>query len=113
MSESIIKAEKLSVIHNRGKSNEVRSLVDADLEIFEQEYVIIHGPSGCGKSTLLYSMAGLQNPTAGSISVAGKEIFGMNKKEKLELHQDTIGMIFQAFYLIDSLNVIDNVCKKT
>ena len=110
MSESIIKAEKLSVIHNIGKSNEVRSLVDADLEIFEQEYVIIHGPSGCGKSTLLYSMAGLQNPTAGSISVAGKEILGMNKKEKLELHQDVIGMIFQAFYLIDSLNVIDNIC---
>ena len=110
MNESIIKAKELKVIYDEGKSNEVRSLMDINVEIFPQEYVIIHGPSGCGKSTLLYSIAGLQNPTHGKINVSGKELTEMNKDEKVELHQNTIGMIFQAFYLIESLSVIDNIC---
>jgi putative ABC transport system ATP-binding protein len=110
MEETIIKIENLKVIYNQGKSNEVRSLDDVSLKVFPQEYVIIHGPSGCGKSTLMYSIAGLQEPTSGSVVVAGKELTKMKKKDKLELHQDVIGMIFQAFYLIESLNIIDNVC---
>ncbi len=110
MPSSIIKAEKLHVIYNQGDSNEVRSLDGVSLEIFPQEYVIIHGPSGCGKSTLMYSIAGLQMPTTGEISIEEKALSKMTKKDKLNLHQDVIGMIFQAFYLIESLNVIDNVC---
>lgn len=110
MDNPIIKAEQLKVIYNQGKSNEVRSLDDINLEIFPQEYVIIHGPSGCGKSTLMYSIAGLQLPTSGEISINGKALSKMNMKEKLELHQDVIGMVFQAFYLIESLSIIDNVC---
>jgi putative ABC transport system ATP-binding protein len=110
MNEPIIKTEQARVIYNEGKSNEVRSLMDVSIEIFPQEYVIIHGPSGCGKSTLMYSIAGLQMPTSGRVMIAGKEITKMNKGEKLQLHQDVVGMIFQAFYLIESLSVIDNVC---
>jgi putative ABC transport system ATP-binding protein len=110
MSEPIIKAEELKVIYNQGKSNEVRSLMDINVEIFPEEYVIMHGPSGCGKSTLLYSIAGLQNPTSGKTIVGGKDLAKMKKREKVELHQSVIGMIFQAFYLIESLSVIDNVC---
>lgn len=110
MSEPIIKAENLKVIYNEGKSNEVRSLMDVSVEIFPEEYVIMHGPSGCGKSTLLYSIAGLQVPTSGKTTVGGKEISKMKKKEKVDLHQSVVGMIFQAFYLIESLSVIDNVC---
>lgn len=110
MAEPIINIEKLRVIYNQGKSNEVRSLDGVDVKIYPQEYVIIYGPSGCGKSTLLYSIAGLQMPTYGEVTIQGKNLSKMNKKEKVELHQTGIGMIFQAFYLIDSLNVIDNVC---
>jgi len=110
MNESIIKAKEVKVIYDEGKSNEVRSLMDINVEIFPEEYVIIHGPSGCGKSTLLYSIAGLQNPTYGKISVSGKELTEMCKDEKVELHQNVIGMIFQAFFLIESLSVIDNIC---
>lgn len=108
--EPVIKTEKLRVIYNQGKSNEVRSLDGIDVSIYPQEYVIIHGPSGCGKSTLLYSMAGLQSPTYGEVTVSGKNISQMKNKEKVELHQTGIGLIFQAFYLISSINVIDNVC---
>ena len=110
MSESIIKTESLKVIYNEGKSNEVRSLDDINVEIFPEEYIVIHGPSGCGKSTLLYSIAGLQAPTAGSVFLNTQDISHMKEKEKVALHRVGVGMIFQAFYLIESLSVIDNVC---
>ncbi len=110
MIEPIISVEDLRVIYNQGKSNEVRALEDINLKIFPHEYVIFHGPSGCGKSTLLYAISGLQAPTYGEITVESKKISQMTKKEMVELHQTGIGMIFQAFYLISSLTVWDNVC---
>lgn len=110
MAEPIIDINNLQVIYNKGKSNEVRSLIDIDLKIYPQEYIIMFGPSGCGKSTLLYSIAGLQLPTYGEIKIEGKNIATMKKRELVELHRTGIGMIFQAFYLIASLNILDNVC---
>lgn len=110
MADSQIKTEKLRVIYNQGKSNEVRALDGVDVSIYPQEYVIFHGPSGCGKSTLLYSIAGLQTPTYGEVDVSGKRIAQMKEKEKVELHQNIIGLIFQAFYLIPSITVLDNIC---
>lgn len=99
----------LNVIYNQGKPNEVRSLEMINLEIFPQEYVIIFGPSGCGKSTLLYTIAGLQKPTSGKVEVDGEDIYAYPKKKMTWYHRKKIGMIFQAFYLINSLKVIDNV----
>jgi putative ABC transport system ATP-binding protein len=110
MKEPIVKVENLRVIYNQGKSNEARSLEAINLKIFPNEYVIIYGPSGCGKSTLLYAIAGLQLPTYGEVTVEGRDISKMTKKEKVDLHRNRIGMIFQAFYLIPSVNVLDNVC---
>ncbi len=106
----IIKTKELKVIYNEGKPNEVRSLEGVDISIYPQEYIIIFGPSGCGKSTLLYSISGLQKPTYGEAEVAGKQISRMSKREMLDLHQRGIGMVFQAFYLVPSLKVIENVC---
>jgi putative ABC transport system ATP-binding protein len=110
MDNPIIKTEHLRVIYNQGKSNEVRSLEDINISIYDQEYVIIHGPSGCGKSTLLYAISGLQMPTYGDVEVMGKSLVSMSQKDKVFLHRVSMGMIFQAFYLIPSLTVIDNVC---
>ncbi|MEI7621324.1 MAG: ABC transporter ATP-binding protein [Candidatus Moraniibacteriota bacterium] len=110
MSEPCIKVDKLRVIYNQGKSNEVRSLDGIDVEIYPQEYIIIYGPSGCGKSTLLYGISGLQAPTYGEVLVDGKNLAKMTKKEKVHFHQSNVGMVFQAFYLIETLTVLDNVC---
>ncbi len=110
MNDPIIQVERLKVIYNKGKQNEVRSLFDVSVKIYPKEYVIIYGPSGCGKSTLLYSMSGLQAPSEGIVTVEGHDLAKMTKKEKVELHQTGIGMVFQAFYLIGSLTVLDNVC---
>ncbi len=106
----IISVQNLRVIYNQGKSNEVRSLEDVSLDIYPHEYIIIYGPSGCGKSTLLYSIAGIQMPTYGEVIIEDKKISQMSEKEKVALHQVGIGMIFQSFYLVPSLNIIDNVC---
>lgn len=110
MADPIIEIKNLQVIYNKGKSNEVRSLEDIDVKIFPQEYVIIFGPSGCGKSTLLYTIAGLQSATFGEVHVGGKNISQMKRKELTELHQTGIGLVFQAFYLISSIRILDNVC---
>lgn len=110
MSEPCIKVDQLRVIYNKGKSNEVRSLDGVSVEVYPQEYIIIYGPSGCGKSTLLYGISGLQAPTYGDVVVQGKNLAQMTKKEKVEFHQTSIGMVFQAFYLIETLTVLDNVC---
>lgn len=109
MADTIIDIKNLKVFYNKGKSNEVRSLDGIDVKIYPEEYIIIFGPSGCGKSTLLYTIAGLQAPTEGEIIVEGRDLAKMKKKEKVELHQTGVGMIFQAFYLISSINVLDNV----
>lgn len=106
----LIKVEDVDVIYNEGESNEVRSLLDVNLKLYPQEYVIIFGPSGCGKSTLLYTLAGLQKPSKGKVLIGAQDVYGLNEKEKVDFHRRKIGLIFQAFYLIPSLNVLDNVC---
>jgi putative ABC transport system ATP-binding protein len=110
MVEPIITVDKLRIVYNQGKSNEVRALEETNLKIFPKEYIIIFGPSGCGKSTLLYSLAGLQRATYGDVVVQGINLSHMSRAQELELHQTRIGMIFQAFYLIPSLTILDNVC---
>ncbi|HRZ95427.1 MAG TPA: ABC transporter ATP-binding protein [Candidatus Moranbacteria bacterium] len=106
----IIEVQDLNVIYNQGKSNEVRALENVSVTIDPQEYVIIFGPSGCGKSTLLYAISGLQGPTSGMIKVDDEDIAGYKKKQMAEFHQKKIGMVFQAFHLINSITVKDNVC---
>jgi putative ABC transport system ATP-binding protein len=100
----------LSVIYNAGKSNEVRALSGITLDIYPEEYLIIFGPSGCGKSTLLYSISGLQKMTRGTVTIDDQDINILTEMEKAEFHRRKIGMIFQAFYLVETLSVLNNVC---
>lgn len=105
----IIITKDVDVTYLAGKSNEVKALAEASIEIFPGEFVIFFGPSGCGKSTLLYSIAGLDRNATGSIKVFDKEITTAKDKDLEHHHQKTVGMIFQAFYLINSLDVMQNV----
>lgn len=105
----IIKINKLNVVYFLGKSNEVQALKDINLEIYPGEFIIFFGPSGCGKSTLLYSIAGLETNIQGSIYINDKNLSALTKKELESFHQKETGMIFQAYYLINSLTAVDNV----
>ncbi|MFH0930018.1 MAG: ABC transporter ATP-binding protein [Candidatus Moraniibacteriota bacterium] len=106
----IIKIENLSVVFGQEKVNEIRALDNINLDIYPHELLIIYGPSGCGKSTLLSVISGLQKPTGGKIEFDSRDILFFSEKEKLDLHRHRIGMIFQAFFLVSTLSVIDNVC---
>jgi len=105
----IIETIDLSVIYNLGKSSESRAIEGINIHIYPQEYIVIYGPSGSGKSTLLYVIAGLQSPTRGKIYVSDKDISMLTPLELAQFHQSEIGMIFQAYHLIPTLNVMDNV----
>lgn len=106
---SIVKVTNASVIYNEGSDNQVNALLDASLEIESNEYVIIFGPSGCGKSTLLNVIAGLEKPTEGEAYVNEENLGEMNDDQLAKFHCTEIGMIFQAYNLITSLSVRDNV----
>ncbi len=107
----IIKTKDLNVIYNRGNSNELHVLKDINIEIYPGDFTIIFGPSGCGKSTLLFSISGLESPTKGEVVVDGIDLSKIKKhsREMTKFHQEKIGIIFQAFYLIPSLTVFKNV----
>jgi len=107
--QPIIKTKNLHVIYNMGKSNEIHALKNINIEIFPGEFIIFFGPSGCGKSTLLYSIAGLERNITGEIIVDNQAISTMDDQLLESFHQHKIGMIFQAYYLIGSLTVKQNV----
>ena len=105
----LIKIENLSVIYNLGKANEFQALKNINLEIYPGEYVCFFGPSGCGKSTLLYCIAGLRKPNQGRVIVRGKDLGEMTEKELVIYRRLQVGLVFQNFNLIPTLNVLDNV----
>ncbi|MFA5349388.1 MAG: ABC transporter ATP-binding protein, partial [Candidatus Paceibacterota bacterium] len=107
--EPLIKTKDLKVIYNLGKSNEVRSLDGVSMEIYPREFVILFGPSGCGKSTLLYTILGLQRPTDGQVFIMGKDLKTFSEKDLTYYRLKQVGIIFQAYYLISSINVIKNI----
>ncbi|HTX11367.1 MAG TPA: ABC transporter ATP-binding protein [Solirubrobacteraceae bacterium] len=79
------------------------------LEIAPGEAVAVMGPSGSGKSTLLNLIAGLDRPTSGTITVAGRRIDRLTETGMARCRRRQIGMIFQFFNLLDDLTVADNI----
>ncbi len=109
MPEPIIKLKNLEITYNLGKENEYKATRGVSMEIYPEEYVAFFGPSGCGKSTLFYCILGILPPSAGEILVKGRNPYAFSPNEMVEFQTRTIGIIYQAFYLIPSLSVVDNV----
>jgi putative ABC transport system ATP-binding protein len=85
----------------------VAALRGVDLEIHEGEFVAITGPSGCGKSTLLQLLGSLAKPTEGTLTFRGRSIPEMADPAAFRAHE--IGFVFQAFHLLPTFTVIENV----
>ncbi|MBN1373905.1 ABC transporter ATP-binding protein [Candidatus Dojkabacteria bacterium] len=87
----------------------IHAVDDVNLDIAEGEIVAIMGSSGSGKSTLLHLLSGLDQPTSGEISVDGKSLSSMTDNESAAYRNQTIGFVFQFFFLQPYLNVRENV----
>jgi len=109
MAKPLIVCRDLSIIYNKGKSNEFRALQGVNTDIFEGEYIILFGPSGCGKSTLMYSIQGSLPPGEGTLLVRGDDVYSYPPAERVYFQRHVMGIIFQSFNLIGSLSVLDNV----
>jgi ABC-type lipoprotein export system ATPase subunit len=71
--------------------------------------VAVMGPSGCGKSTLLHLLGGLDRPSGGEISLAGRRIDQMGEKALARMRRTAVGFVFQAFHLMEELTAVENV----
>jgi ABC-type lipoprotein export system ATPase subunit len=88
-------------------NGQVMALRGVDLQIRHGEFVAIVGPSGCGKSTLLAMLGSLDKPSEGSISYRGQSIPDMADQSRYRSHE--IGFVFQAFHLLPTYTVSENV----
>ena len=84
-------------------------LTDVSLEVPAGQFLAIAGASGSGKSTLLGLIAGLDQPTAGRIEVAGVDITGLDEDALARFRRDHVGYVFQSFHLLPTLTAQENV----
>ena len=105
----IIDARDLSRVYPLGDSAVV-GLNCVSLTIAPGEMVVLKGNSGSGKSTLLSLLAGLDDPTEGRLHVAGYDLQNLSETQKNSYRRKVVGMIFQAFNLLPTMSVVENVC---
>jgi putative ABC transport system ATP-binding protein len=91
------------------ESGDVIALNHVSVDILENEFVAIMGPSGSGKSTMMNQLGILDVPTSGNLFISGKNVAAMTNLERTHMRRDTIGYIFQNFYLIPLLTAYENV----
>jgi len=97
---------------NRSERTEqptVTALNDIDLSVRAGEIVGVKGPSGSGKSTLLHLLGALDTPTSGTVTITGRSTTALSSNKRAQLRLDSIGIVFQRFYLLSALPAISNV----
>ncbi|MBK1612013.1 ABC transporter [Rubrivivax gelatinosus] len=108
MSDPIISVQRISK-QVADSSGTLTILHDIDFALFPRETVAIVGASGSGKSTLLAILAGLDTPTAGSVTLAGTDLFSLDEDERAALRARQVGFVFQSFQLLGHLTALENV----
>lgn len=104
----ILQAFDLKKTYGKGES-EVRALDGVTLSVNQGEFVAVVGTSGSGKSTLLHLLGGLDRPTEGKVVIEGKDIFSLKEEALTIFRRRKIGFVFQAYNLVPTLNVYENI----
>jgi putative ABC transport system ATP-binding protein len=107
-SPPLLEVRRLAVSFGEG-STRVEVLRGVDLDVARGEFLAVMGASGSGKSTLLHLIAGLAEPTAGSIVVDGVELVGLDDDRLTAMRRRRIGVVFQSFNLLPVLTALENV----
>jgi putative ABC transport system ATP-binding protein len=105
---SAVRLDAVSKVYGNG-NGAVRALRDVSISLPYATFTAVMGPSGSGKSTLLHLAAGLDYPTMGRVSIGTTELSRLSATRLTELRRDRIGFVFQAFNLLPSLTVEQNV----
>jgi putative ABC transport system ATP-binding protein len=105
---AVIELRAVRKVHQRS-GRAVTALDGVTLEFARGEFVAVVGPSGSGKSTLLHLIAGLDSPTAGSVLIGGRDLAELPDGELARLRREEIGIVFQFFNLVPTLDVAENV----
>lgn len=106
--KSILETKDLCKFYGTGE-NQVKAVNQVNISIEQGEFVAIVGKSGSGKSTLLHMLGGLDKPTSGTVTVKGNDLNQMKEDELAVFRRRKIGFIFQAFNLVSSINVWENI----
>lgn len=106
--ETILRTEQLCKYYGEGE-NQIKAVQNANISIKQGEFAAILGKSGSGKSTLLHMIGGLDTPTSGTVFIKEKDIFRQKEEELAIFRRRKIGFIFQAFNLVSSINVWENI----
>jgi ABC-type lipoprotein export system ATPase subunit len=105
----LIELQDVSRTYKLNRKNSVQAVQGVDLQIHEGEIVALTGPSGSGKSTLMQLIAGLDRPTAGTVTVDGKAVHNLGEGKLAKYRNETVGIVFQFFYLQPFLKVDRNI----
>jgi putative ABC transport system ATP-binding protein len=106
--KEVVNVQQVSKVYRMGEVD-LQALNGVSLKILPSENVSIIGPSGSGKSTLLHLMGCLDRPTSGKIYIDGVDTSKLNSNKLAEIRRNKIGFVFQFFYLIPTLNALENV----
>jgi putative ABC transport system ATP-binding protein len=106
--QPLVSCRDVVKIYGRGVG-EVRALNGINLDVYPGELTMLVGPSGCGKTTLLSVVAGILQPTSGSICVMGNEITRLSAWRLTPFRRDNVGFVFQQFNLLPALSAAENV----
>ena len=104
----ILRAESISKIYCQNAVS-LQALRSVSVTIQKGEFVAILGRSGSGKSTLLNILAGLDKPSEGKVYIDGTDIFHLSEEKRTLLRREKIGFVFQAYELLHSLTVAENI----
>ncbi|HET6286188.1 MAG TPA: ABC transporter ATP-binding protein [Amycolatopsis sp.] len=105
---SALKLESVSKVYGSG-DGAVTALNGVTVEVRRGTFTAVMGPSGSGKSTFLHCAAGLDKPSSGRVLLGDTELSRMREKALTELRRTRVGFIFQAYNLLPSLNVLQNI----
>ena len=108
MGESILTASNLSKVVPSAEGDLI-ILHELNLELKAGDSLAIVGASGSGKSTLLGLLAGLDLPSGGSVTLAGKNLATLDEDQRARVRAEHVGFVFQSFQLLDSLDALENV----